>query len=663
MRRTFLLTAAFVLLIGLALACGGDGTEAPAADTPDVPVLDAPADLPPADALGEVPDTAAETAADNPTAADWDTFFAPRGLADDGKKRVVLLHTNDLHSHLDGLGPQADFTPEVSDGDATTGGLARIASLIERERKDPRPGAAVLAVDAGDFTFGSAFAALTLAEGLELKLLDAMGFAATTLGNHEMDWSPPLTAAIVKAGVPAGDGLKVLNNNLVIPDDPSTAALKAEIGTRILPWTVVTLDNGVKVGLFGLLGVQARKLSPHAAPITVRPLEEAAQEAVTALKGQGVDLIVCLSHSGVTKGVVKGEDEQLAKAVPDIDVIVGGHTHVLLPKPTVVGKTLILQAGWYGQNLGRLTLVQEAGAFKLELWDTPRVDDSVPGAPAMTALIGAARERLSGTMSQGAAYGYDTAVATTGFDLLAKDFSESNLGDFVADAVRWSTSQHDPEGPVEVVFEANGVIRDGIQQGTTGEVRVADLVRVLPLGIGPDLQLGYPMLSFYLTAGEMKQAAEVIVGLAPIVADSFWLQVSGLRFEYDPSAGMLEMVTGMWLGDEVSGYAAEPVDTSAGNTRLYRVAANLYIAQMLDVLEEATSGMIAIDMKDKDGNKYLKNEDAILDIDPATAGVQELKLWRTLVDYAASFPKDAATGLPRIPDRYQQSQGRVHPRP
>lgn len=647
--RIILAIVASVLLIGLATACGSDDGAEPAADVADLSSADIAGDVP-ADVPAELP----------PATADWDTFFAPRAWTDDGKRRIVLLHTNDLHTHLNGLGPLADYTPDVPDADTTVGGLARIGSLIERERLDPRPGAGVLAVDAGDFSFGTAFGALSLSEGLELKLMDAMGFTATTLGNHEMDWSPPLTAAIVRAGVPEGEGLKIISTNLDIPDDPSTAALKAEFGTRILPWTVITLDNGVKVGLFGVLGEQARKLSPHAAPITVRPLAEAAEEAVASLKAEGADVIVCLSHAGVTKGVVKGEDEQLAKKVPDIDVIVGGHTHVLLPEPTIVGETLILQAGWYGQHLGRLTLVEEDGAFVLESWDTPAADDNVPGLPEVDALIQEAEERLSGAMFEGTTYGYQTAVATTPFDLLPLDFSESNLGDFVADAVRWTTSQHDPEGPVQVVFEANGVIRDGIRKGQTGAIRAGDLIRVLPLGIGPDEELGYPMLTFYLTAAELLQAAEVIVGIAPIVADSFWLQVSGLRFEYNPSAAMLKKVGSIWLGDELDGYAAEALDTSEANTTLYRVAANLYIAEMLEVLEESTNGMIAIDMKDADGNKYETNEAAILDIDPATPGVQELKLWRTLVDYASSFPHDEATGLPVIPERYRESQDRVH---
>lgn len=637
-----------------ATACAGAGSGGNAADADEF------AESSPVEASEAIDAAHADSTAETPPA--WDAFFEPRAWTDDGKKRVVILHTNDLHSHLDGLGPLADFTPDVEDGDRTAGGLARIASLIERERKDPRPGAALLAVDAGDFTFGSAFGALTLDEGIEMKLLDAMGFEATTLGNHEMDWSPPLLANVIERGIPAGDGLKVLAANLVIPDDPSTEALKSLVGTRILPFKVVVLGNGIRVGLFGLLGEQARKLSPKAAPVSVRPLAEAAREAVAALRAEGVDLIVCLSHSGVTKGVVKGEDEQLAKEVPEIDVIVGGHTHVLLEKPTMVGKTAIVQAGVYGRHIGRLTLVQEGDGFAVESWDTPSVNDGVPGLPAVTDLIRAAEERLAGKMFEGTPYSYQMPVATTPFDLSPVEFSESNLGDFVADAVRWTTSQHDPEGPVQVVFEANGVIRDGIARGETGEVRVGDLIRVLPLGIGPDHRLGYPMLAFYLTAGELKQAAEVIVGIAPIVADSFWLQVSGMRFEYDPGAGMLEKVTGVWLADASGGFSAGPLDTSAANATLYRVAANLYIAEMLEVLEEATGGMIAIDMKDRNGKKYERNEDAILDIDPAAPGVQELKLWRTLVDYAASFPPDPVTGLPRIPDRYAAAQDRVHAR-
>ena len=115
----------------------------------------------------------------------------------------------------------------------------------------------------------------------------------------------------------------------------------------------------------------------------------------------------------------------------------------------------------------------------------------------------------------------------------------------------------------------------------------------------------------------------------------------------------------IYLGDEVAGFASEPLDTSAANTTLYKVAVNLYIAQMLDVVRDTTAGMVDITPKFADGSPVEDLYDAMLDTDPAADGVQELKLWRTLYDYLQSFPIDEATGLPRIPSRYSDSQERA----
>jgi hypothetical protein len=207
------------------------------------------------------------------------------------------------------------------------------------------------------------------------------------------------------------------------------------------------------------------------------------------------------------------------------------------------------------------------------------------------------------------------------------------------------------------VFEANGVIRDGIKKGKTGEVRVADLFQVLPLGLGPNDEIGYPMLAFYLTPYEIKAGLEVIVGIAPAIADSFFLQVSGLKFEYDTEGGLLSMVQNVWLGNEVDGYSATPLDITPENKQLVRVATNLYIAQMLGVIKTYTG--IAIDLKDKDGKIYENITDAMVDADPGTAGVQEYKLWRTLVDYLRSQPVESGATLPKIPARYEKALGRM----
>jgi 5'-nucleotidase len=647
-----LLSLLLALPLALAVACGGDDGGTTDTGINDAVVTDTPEDVP---ATDTTPDVATD---EGPVPIDWDAFFAPRDWTDDGKKRVVILHTNDMHSFVSGLGPLADYSPDWLNGDGTVGGFARLASLIERERRDPRPGASVLTVDAGDFTFGTAFAYLSRTVGLELHLMEAMGYDGATLGNHEMDWSPAGTAQVVDNGLADDAHLRILASNLVFDDeDAADDDLAALVGDKILPYRVLTLDNGLKVGLFGLLGTQAITLAPHAEPVTVSKPATAAQAMVDKLRNdEGVDLVVGLSHGGVGEGSLKGEDEQVAAAVTGLDVLVTGHSHTLLTEAKKIGTTLVVQAGNYGKYLGKLTIVEDGDGFALESWEAVPVDDTVPGLPEILETVAAAEADLDDAMFAGMDYGYQTPIATTGFDLMPVEFAESGLGDLVADAVRWATTQHDPEGPVQVVFEANGVIRDGIRKGRTGVVRAGDLVQILPLGLGPDHDLGYPMLAFYLTPAEIKSGLEVIVGLAPVVADSFFLQVSGLKFEYDPNGGLLDMVKTAWLGDEVDGWDATPLDL-ASTTQLIRCAANLYIAQMLGVV---SSFGIDIVLKDKDGNPIENLEDAIVDADADAEGVQELKLWRTLIDYLRALPAESGA-LPAIPDRYAAPLGRMKP--
>lgn len=601
----------------------------------------------------------ADVAGETEAAIDWDSVFYSTDWDDDGQRRVVILHTNDLHSHLNGGGPLVDYSPATLNNDNTLGGFARLATMVEQQRRDLRPGAGLLVVDAGDFSFGTAFASLAKTGSVELHLLDALGYHATTIGNHEMDWGPAGLTQVLKAGIDEGSRISIVASNLVFseenPDDDALAGLEGDLMHR---WRVVTLENGLKVGLFGLLGTGAHKLAPHAEPVTVAPLAQTAMEMVTVLREQeGVDLVVCLSHSGVTEGEIKGEDEQLAQDVDGIDVIVSGHTHTLMPEPAVVNNTVVVQAGHFGLHLGQLVMVETADGFQLESWETAPADDSTPGLPEILDMIAAWEHQLDQTMFAGQDKGYRETVASTPFDLMPVEFSESNLGDLVADAVRWSVSQH--AGPVDVAFEANGVIREGISRGQTGAITSGDLVRVLSIGLGPDGQFGYPMLSLYLTPYELKLAAEVICGIAPIFSNSFFLQVSGMRFEYDAEGALFKMVKTVYLGDEVGGYSDTPLDISPDNKTLYKVAVNLYIGQMLSVLKGMTGGGLAIEPKDADGNVVEDLEQFLVDADPEAGGVQELKLWRTLYEYVASFEADPETGLPVVPQRYEHSAGRI----
>lgn len=258
---------------------------------------------------------------------DWDAVFTKTPWDDDGKRRVVILHTNDLHSHLNGTGPLLDHTPEIINDDETRGGFARVGTILERVRRDLRPGASSITLDGGDFTSGTAFSALSRSVGVELRLLDALGYAATTLGNHEMDWTPSGTAAILENGLDDDSHIQVLASNLKFTDDSADDDLENLMDSKLHRSRVVELDNGLKVGIFGLIGEGAFKLSPKATPVEIESPSDAAQAMVDQLRNvDGVDLVVAVSHGGVSEGSVKGEDESIAAKVNGIDVIISGHT-------------------------------------------------------------------------------------------------------------------------------------------------------------------------------------------------------------------------------------------------------------------------------------------------------------------------------------------------
>jgi UDP-sugar diphosphatase len=261
---------------------------------------------------------------------------------------ITILHTNDMHAHLQGFGPEGDYTPLSPNDDLTVSGFSRIAAKVQEiraARANP-----VLLVDAGDFMMGTAFAFLRGKS--ELTLMDALGYDVLTLGNREFDWGPVETYKFFKLIPDFGLNIEVVASNLIFsstsPKDDLLESLFG-VGNVIQPYWIKDVD-GFKVGFFGLMGVAAASVAPFASPVDFEQPSEAAKDAVTALTTAGAQLIVCLSHSSLD------EDSALALAVPDIDVIISGHTHEKTATPISVGTTLIVQAGDLGRYLGVLDL-------------------------------------------------------------------------------------------------------------------------------------------------------------------------------------------------------------------------------------------------------------------------------------------------------------------
>lgn len=253
-------------------------------------------------------------------------------------KKITILHTNDVHSHIDPFPADDPRNPNM-------GGVARRAALIQKIRKEDEN---VLLLDAGDIFQGTPYFNYYGGE-LEFKLMSMMEYDASTIGNHDFDNG----VAGLYAQMPHAK-FEFLSANY---DFKNT-----ELDGLIKPYKIFN-KNGIKVGVFGigieLDGLVDKKM--YQETVYNNPVETA-QEMARILKEElKCDLIICLSHLGYNykNEPTKICDLQLAALTKDIDLIIGGHTHTFLDKPTVTknsigNEVLVNQVGCYGINLGRI---------------------------------------------------------------------------------------------------------------------------------------------------------------------------------------------------------------------------------------------------------------------------------------------------------------------
>lgn len=254
------------------------------------------------------------------------------------QKTITILHTNDVHSHIDPFGPE--------DGrNANKGGVARRATLIENIRKE-NPN--TLLLDAGDIFQGTPYFNYYGGE-LELKLMSMLKYDLATIGNHDFD-----------NGI---DGLYAQMPNANFDFVSANYDFKNTVlDTQVNPYKIFVKDN-IKIGVFGL-GIELKGLvsKKHYKETVYNNPIEIAQDMSRILKEEKrCDLVICLSHLGYyyKNNPETVSDLILARKTKDIDLIIGGHTHTFLPKPTIERNAddknvLINQVGCYGLYVGRV---------------------------------------------------------------------------------------------------------------------------------------------------------------------------------------------------------------------------------------------------------------------------------------------------------------------
>ena len=572
------------------------------------------------------------------------------------EQRLTILHTNDLHSHLLGAAPNIAYSPATTDDDRTLGGFARIATLIQAVRqKNAHP---VLVLDSGDFLMGSLFHMLSRERAFELRLMHQMGYDALTLGNHEFDLKPGGLARILESARQYGQLPAIVSSNLIFdPGGEDDDLEKAFAAGLIKPYQVLE-KGGLRIGLFGLMGNDAAEVAPFASPVQFADPLATAQKWVEKLrKDEKVDLIVCLSHGGLDSDPDKSEDEVLARGVDGIDVIISGHTHSRMDRALTVNGTVIVQAWEYGKQVGILDLAIKEGGVHLTGYNVKAIDDSLPGDERITRQIAGYETEINRAVLNEMGLGFNQTIATTDFDLTIGT-TESNLGNLITDAIRWDVNRHLSALPnqtarVSVGVISNGVIRDPIIQGQTGAVAVCDVFRAIPLGIGFDEAetMGYPLIALYLYPTELKKALEILTSIYPLKGSDYFLQLSGVRFSYNPHRMIFDRVTDIWLGDDQSGYTR--LNYGAGNRTLIGVTADIYNATFLKVIGSFTWQILEIVPKHADGTPIDDLREVRVDSDPTRPGIQELKEWQAVMAYIRQMPDSDADGLANISARYR----------
>jgi 5'-nucleotidase len=429
--------------------------------------------------------------------------------------------------------------------------------------------------------------------------------------------------------------------------------------------------GGLRFGIFGLMGKESIYYTSGAGAITFPDAIETAREIVKLLREtEKVDVVICLSHGGLEKGkdgrFTDGEDVRLARAVPGIDVVIGGHTHTTLAEAIIVNdRTPVVQTGKYGENLGELVITLDGSKLTVESYQLHPIDDTIPGDRAIAEEIDKIKKTVTEVVFASRGYSIDQPLAVIPRDL-PNTFTDiaagTLLANLVTDAFRKATK-------ADIGFTANGMMRAGFTRGKTGVQTVYDVFAVAPLGAGVvDSTAGSTLVTAYFTGQELKNLLEFTLVDSPAHPGEYFPRASGMRFRYDPTRPMFDVVTAIEIGDLDRGYSA--IDITGKDDRLFSLSCPLYLGMIILAIPRYTKGKLAIVPRNKDGEP-LKSKTEALDnprvstpdllppmgtVDKSSVAtvsdkgaIREIKEWQAIMDYLRGLPTRKEGELPTIP--------------
>lgn len=561
---------------------------------------------------------------------------------------VDIVFTHDTHSHLN------TFTTMVDGLETELGGFARMNTLIEAQRAQNPD---TLVIDGGDFSMGTLIQTVFETQAAELRMLGYLGCDVTTLGNHEFDYRSKGLANMLTSAQASGDAVPAMVVCNVDWDTMEAEGLTegqqrlkdAFAAYGVSDYTV--LEKGdVDIAVVGVFGKDALACAPTCELKFEDPIEAVKQTVADIKANEDVDMIVCVSHSGTWEDESKSEDELLAKAVPDLDLILSGHTHTEIEEPIQHGSTYVVSCGEYGKNLGELTLTQQAdGRWAMSAYELIPITSDIAVHAATQQTIDSFMDTVDTDYLARFGYTKDQVLAENDIVFstqkdLENIHEEHNLGDIIADAYVYAVENAaDYDGvPVDLAVVPSGTVRDTYARG---DITVEQVFNSFSLGIGADGVPGYPLISVYLTGREIRTAAEIDASVSDFMTTAR-LYCSGLNFTYNPHRLLLNKVTDVCLEDDGQRVALE-------DDKLYRIVADLYSGQMLSAVTDMSYGILAIVPKYADGTPITDFEDVII-----TENGRELKAWDSIARYMASFADTDGDGIANVPAYYSTTHGR-----
>jgi 5'-nucleotidase / UDP-sugar diphosphatase len=424
--------------------------------------------------------------------------------------RFTILHTNDLHSH--DL-PFSDHTKLI-------GGMPRIAKLLA-DRRAKRLNS--VTIDAGDIFEGTPF--FTYYRGsVEVKLLNEAHYDIYTIGNHEFDDGPENLAAQLKHAK-----FSIINCNMDTSAYPKLQEL-------VRPSTVKTIA-GERIAFVGAICPDLAKVTYRVGNVKVINADGDWMSPIRAeilrLKQQGIDKIILVTHVGV-------ERDKLLAQLPDVDVIIGGHSHTRLERPIIVqheddSHCVVVQTGCYGRAVGQLDLAFNSGGqvdvdqIQYELID---ITEDMPVDQEMSKHLQQKSKPFRNLQNE---------FLSEAVQRLDNDWpsfpGDSPLGNLVTDAMADSGSRFG----ATIALQNRGGIRSGIEKGRVSEESVRETL---------------PFANFLtvctISGKDLRNILETSVGgnaEEKVVLGAQFLDVHGLKFEWNPKLPTLHRVDKIWVAN------------------------------------------------------------------------------------------------------------------